>query len=411
MTLFSERILLCGKEQCRLPYGHKGSHNTYPTSAWSFLEEKDQKKIVKAGFATPRGGAKNAYQNHVVRSNRVIVPFEKLDSVPVEEYKDGFVVRLLPEQYFDPTGVVKKEFFDGNTSIEVGKNAFILYRTPKAQTLFPPLPDWKVASLEKNGKPVKERGKDVLDIGHYVVRFSPKVQEGVPQGLFAPEYADVKTNYLCKCVLVWLIIHTVGSHYTTTQAKHLQAILEQEGLLNEDNYEFKGMLRRGLCSCPLCLRLIRYEQLHEMVSFDEALGNENASEQIEGATRSTIVNLFHISPLRYDSVLHIPSNVAWGHAVCNTRLGQRPCISLAEIKQMGRKIGIIEDDRIDTFGWISDDEQMIRSPLGAVWIQLNGDMKDGEDVPPEPSQTDILLKLQQEDVVPILEEDEDTELI
>lgn len=83
--------------------------------------------------------------------------------------------------------------------------------------------------------------------------------------------------------------------------------------------------------------------------------------------------------------MHIPSNVAWGHAVCNTHLGQRPCLSLAQIKQMGRKVGIINPDgSIETFGWISDDDRMIRSPLGAVWIQLNGDMAGDEDTPPEP---------------------------
>ena len=399
--------MLCGKEQCRLLYGHSGNHVVYPTTAWNFLNDKDQKKIVKAGFATPRGGAKNAYQNHVVRSNRVIVPFEKLNDVPLAKYSDGFVIRLLPEQYFESAGTLKKEFLEANCSIKVGTNAYILYRTEKVLASFPPLSHWKISSLEKNGKAVKERGRGVIDVGHYVVRLSTK-KEGVPQGLFAPEYADTKTNYLCKCVLVWLIVHTINSPYTTTQAKHLQAILEHEGLLNEDNYEFKGVLRRGLCSCPLCLRLIRYEQLHEMVYFDDAVGNENASDQVEGATRSTIVNLFHISPLRYDTVLHIPTNVAWGHAVCNTRLGQRPCISLEEIKQMGRKVGIIMEDRIDTFGWISNDEQMIRSPLGAVWIQLNGDMKDGEDTPPEPRQADMLIKLQEEDAVPILE-DQDTE--
>ena len=39
-----------------------------------------------------------------------------------------------------------------------------------------------------------------------------------------------------------------------------------------------------------------------MVSFDEMGGAENAAGQVEGATRSTIVNLFHLVPLRYDSL-------------------------------------------------------------------------------------------------------------
>ncbi len=118
------------------------------------------------------------------------------------------------------------------------------------------------------------------------------------------------------------------------------------------------------------------------MSFEDAVVNDNAAEQIEGATRSTIVNLFHILPLRYDSIRHIPANVAWGHAICNTRLGQRPCHSLAEPMETDLKVGIIREEGIETFGWISSDYEMIRSPLGGVWIQLSRDMDGDEFTPP-----------------------------
>jgi hypothetical protein len=49
---------------------------------------------------------------------------------------------------------------------------------------------------------------------------------------------------------------------------------------------------------------------------------------------------------------------------------------------MDRKVGIIREEGVETFGWISDDWQMIRSPNGAVWIQLNGDVEEGP--PSEP---------------------------
>lgn len=48
---------------------------------------------------------------------------------------------------------------------------------------------------------------------------------------------------------------------------------------------------------------------------------------------------------------------------------------------MHNKLGIIRPEGIETFGWISDDYQMIRSPNGAVWIQLHGDMDEDELVP------------------------------
>lgn len=350
---------------------------------------RDKKKLVKAGFATPRGGAKGAYQNHVVRSNQVIIPFEMYHIVPLEEYRDGYVVRLLPDQYFEAAGVPKSEFLKQDSPIHIGENAFILYRTHAAYKRFPPLDEWQIRHLEKKGEVATKRGKNVLDKGHFVLRISTasvqnsKLADGVPQGLFAPEYADRETIYLCTCVLAWLIIHTVGSPYTTTQARHLKAILVQAGLVDESRYEFKGVLRHGLCSCPLCLRLIKYEQLHEIVSFEDAIGNENAGEQVEGATRSTIVNLFHILELRYDSIRHIPENVAWGHAVCNTRLGQRSCHSLAELMETDLKVGIIKEEGSETFGWISSNYEMIRSPLGAVWIQLSRDMDGDEYTPPQ----------------------------
>lgn len=394
MTLAGSQLTLCGVNRCRLPSNHSGNHDLYPTKAWDFMFPKDKKKLVKAGFATPRGGAKGAYQNHVVRSNQVIIPFEKYRLAPLNAYEDGYVVRLLPEQYFESAGVAKPVFLHPDSPIQVGSNAFVLYRTHAAYKQFPPLVEWKIRHLEKGEEIATKRGKGIHDRGHYVLRISTasadegKLVDGAPQGLFAPEYADQETNYLCTCVLAWLIIHTGGSPYVTTEASHLKAILAQAGLFDESRYEYKGVLRHGLCSCPLCLRLIRYEQLHEIVSFEDSVGNDNASEQVEGATRSTIVNLFHILPLRYDSIRHIPENVAWGHAVCNTRLGQRPCHSLAELMETDLKVGIIKEEGIETFGWISSDYEMIRSPLGSVWIQLSRDMDGDEFTPPQLSEED-----------------------
>jgi hypothetical protein len=371
---------LCGENGCRLMAKHKGKHDTYPTSAWSFMRDKDKKKLNKAGFATPRGGNKGAYQNHVVRSNKVIIPYESLPKVSLSNYVDGYVIRLYPEQYFDSVGKPKASFVSGTDAwIAIGENAFILYRTHEGLESLPPLSEWSIRSLEQDGKAVKKRGQGVKDVGHYVLRISSLgnkkgIIEGAPQGVFAPEYADRETNYLCQCVLAWLIVRTAGSPYTTTQAKHLQAILDIEGLLDESNYEYKGVLRRGLCSCPLCLRFIDYNSLHDTISYTEKGASENAAEQIEGATRSTTINLFHLEPLLYsDRIAHTPINVAWGHHHCNTALGQRRCRSLAELIELDLKVGIITPEGIETFGWIADDYEMIRSPLGAVWIRISQD--------------------------------------
>ena len=144
-------------------------------------------------------------------------------------------------------------------------------------------------------------------------------------------------------------------------------------------------MRHGITCCPLCLRTLEYEQLHSTIVFEDEAGTGNAAFQIEGATRSTHVNLFHLIPLVYTSLEHRPEQIAWGHAICNTRLGQRRCYSLQELKERDLKVGVIREEGIETFGWISEDFQMIRSPYGAVWIQLNGDTVTEEDLTPPPA--------------------------
>ena len=101
-----------------------------PRAPWHFFAEIDQNKLAKAGYATPRGGAKNAYQNHVYRNNKVIIPFERIiEGVDLSVYQDGYVVRLYPDQYFESPGKPREEFLNGNTNgieVRVGENAFIL---------------------------------------------------------------------------------------------------------------------------------------------------------------------------------------------------------------------------------------------------------------------------------------------
>jgi hypothetical protein len=378
---------LCNIGGCRRSRGHQGGHDLRPTEAWEFFDEKDKNKLVKAGFATPRGGAKGGYQNHVVRSSKVIVPFERLDDVDLNLYQNGYVIRLLPEQYFEAARQPRAQFLQQDAAVIVGQNAFVLYRTHESLRAFPPMAGWQARSLFRNGQPVSDRRGNVADVGHYLLRLSrigeyPRQHDGPPQGIFATEYADENTNYLSKCVLAWLIIQIRESPYTLTQAGHLRAILQQADLDNANVYESRGALRHALCCCPLCTRFIRYSELHETITFTAEDAVANAGMQVEGATRSTIVNLFHLSPLVYHSLTHVPENIAWGHAICNTRLGQRRCYSLAELIATDRKVGIIREEGIETFGWISDDWQMIRSPNGAVWIQLNGDIEEGP--PTEP---------------------------
>jgi hypothetical protein len=92
-------------------------------------------------------------------------------------------------------------------------------------------------------------------------------------------------------------------------------------------------------------------------------------------------NLFHLDPLRYGALVHEPRTVVWGHAICNTVLGQRKCHPLAVLQAEGMKIGIIAEDGIETFGWMSKDFEMTRSTAGDVWIRLVASVVEGIEEP------------------------------
>ena len=376
--------MLCNNDTCWLPHGHTGAHQLYASSAWAFLGARDKAKLDKAGFATPRGGAKGAYQNHVRRSNRVIVPFERLGQAPLAEYEDGYVIRLFPEQYFESAGTPKAMFSHPGAPAP-GADAFILYRTHAQLADFPPLPGWAVRSLTLNGQPIAERTAGAVDHGEYVVRIAPHGaipgrNEGPPQGIFAPEYANAKTNYLSKCILAWLTAHTVDSPYTAVQCGRLEEILTANGVFNPTNWEASGLLRSGFTACPLCLRLIKYDELHDQISYTDESSLMNAAEQVVNSTRSTIANLSHMIPLNYLSIEHVPGHVAWGHANCNTRLGQRRCYPIPELIAVARKVGwVAPDGNVTTFGWASPNLEMIRSSAGSVWIRIVEDhLSDGD---------------------------------
>lgn len=377
-------ITLCSDPNCNLKENHKGAHSFIYKKAWTdIFNDDDNNKIQKAGYCTPRGGAKGGYQNHVNRNSKVIIPYEKLSEVTLDNYKDGYVIRIFPSQYFSSKHVVRDDL-KNNKLITVGKNAFILYRTYEDFENLPPLPEWKERSILKFDKESQEycissdnRSGNIIDCGHYLLRISNsgtnKKQncfKGPAQGIFAPEYADEKTNFLCQSVLAWLIIKTEDSPYNESDFEHLQAILEKHGLLNSPHYENDFIIHNGKTTCPLCQRVIKYSELNELISFEDEEGLENSTEQV-GSTRSTKINLFHMVPLCYSSLENIPTQVSWGHATCNTRLGQRRCFSYFDLKNLDIEVEIREGQNRRVLGYANAEKNFIRSENGSVWIRIS----------------------------------------
>lgn len=383
-------ITLCSNPQCNLLAHHHGKHSFVYKKAWEqYFNDDDKNKIQKAGYCTPRGGAKGGYQNHVNRNSKVIIPYEKLTEVNLDNYKDGYVIRVFPSQYFSDRYEVKEEFVN-NSSVVIGENAFILYRTYEDYESLPPLPDWEIRSILKYDKekqeyciPSENRRGDIIDCGHYLLRISnsgtnkkQNLFKGPAQGIFAPEYADANTNFLCQAVLAWLIIKTEGSPYSESDFEHLKAILEKHNLLNSPHFENDYIIHNGVTTCPLCQRIIKHSELNELISFDDEEGLENSTEQV-GSTRSTKVNLFHMVPLCYSSLENIPTQVSWGHATCNTRLGQRQCFSYHDLLMTEIEVGINEGTTQRLLGYANAAKNFIRSGNGDVWIRIS---KSDEDI-------------------------------
>ena len=136
-----DKISLCNK--CNKFNNHKGSCDQFSKDSFTFLNSKDFDKVSKSGYATPRGGDKGGYQNHVYRTGKVIIPYEKFININPNIYKGGWVVRLFVNQAFDENKklhVIKNKFVD----LVIGKNCFVLYRSYEELSNFPPLQDWSI---------------------------------------------------------------------------------------------------------------------------------------------------------------------------------------------------------------------------------------------------------------------------
>jgi hypothetical protein len=332
------------EETCLRIGGHTGSCNSFP-SVWNEIEhdplDKTKKKIVKAGFATPRGGDKGGYQNHVSRSSRVIIPFEHATRVSFLNYDQGAVVRItIPQaiELFD-----NDLLHEGNEYLEVEigeerQRAFLLYRSTEEMKTLPIRKNWVPCGHRIDGLESARRSVSGEDFGQYLARVPRGLSAGIQQGIFAPEYVGKRENYACQVFLTFLAYRTQG-HELDVNYYHIQEILEYLNLFEIEKFRLKAILNdNDETICPLCMRPIEFSELHEAIDPSQVPGLANSGVQL-AETRSTLVNLFHLQPLLYEKVLgHNVNNVAWGHAHCNTFLAQRRSYSLQELKLRGSLI-------------------------------------------------------------------------
>ena len=369
-----DKITLCKK--CNKINNHKGSCDKFSRDAISFLNQKDFDKVSKSGYATPRGGDKGGYQNHVYRTGKVIIPYEKFKNINPNIYKGGWVVRLFVNQAFNQNGklnIIKNQF----VNLVIGENCFVLYRSYEELSKFPPLSNWSTREhFSKDNKKSKTRTFDGYDKGHYILRIpalggstkvtKKKKYEGIAQGFFAPEYSTPEFEYLVRLQLVFLIFQSENNPYTKNQSLHIKKILKKYNYADIKRFKYYGAIDKNeKLACPLCLKKIKYNDLHRTADYTENSQSGNAVIQNTYTTRSTQVNVFHMRPLVYGSIEHKPYQVFWGHHHCNTNLGQNRCFSLEEIKQF-KKYGKIKKEKI----FADNSNSSIRDEKGNYYIKI-----------------------------------------
>lgn len=354
--------------KCLKQKGHLGACHRFP-SVWTDIDhdpgDKTRKKIIKAGFATPRGGDKGGYQNHVSRSSRVIIPFEHASRVDFANYEQGAVVRLTVPQA--AILIAGNELYESREYLEIElenerQRAFVLYRSQEELSVLPIKKKWIPCGHRIDGVESARRSSSGEDYGHYLARIPRGLKTGIQQGIFAPEYVGKQENYLCQVFLTFLAYKTIGQP-SDSNLSHVEEILNEFNVLDLDRLMMRAILSdKHETICPLCMRPIESHELHEAIDPSQVPGLANSGVQL-AETRSTLVNLFHLEPLLYEKVLgHNVENVAWGHAHCNTLLAQRKSHSLNELRALG---STVDEDLY----WNSD-RSFIRSSNHRAWVAV-----------------------------------------
>ena len=154
--------------------------------------------------------------------------------------------------------------------------------------------------------------------------------------------------------------------YKQEHGLHIKKILKKYNCLDIEKFKYYSAIDSNKkLTCPLCLKKIKYEDLHRTADYSDNSHSENAVTQNVYTTRSTQVNVFHMRPLVYGSVEHKPYQVFWGHHHCNTNLGQNRCFSLEEIKQF-KKDGKIKNEKI----FADNSQKSIRDEKGNYYIKI-----------------------------------------
>lgn len=332
-----------------------------------------QKKISKTEEA--RTG-KGIYKRRNNRNYRVIMHLSTYRRIIAEnpnilnEFKNGYAVRVSPEEYFENGEVLP-------SGLVLGKNAFIYYKTISSYRKYEPKPEWnEIIELVTSNqtKPTSLTQEWIGEYATFINNTKPPIVSNICKtnnslskdfieelknkygldkipsqaglGNFDYDYASKNESLKIKYQLSYFILNVKGmdeylyelckddivervnefsSQAYIAAAKGKEAFFElyqdtlkyiedfciQNGLLDFQKLEEIRAWDKHNHEpvCPLCLESLSAADFLEVES--QAVGREE-----EDNTRSKIA-LMHINALRPGELNHRTYNLGWGHRHCN----------------------------------------------------------------------------------------------
>ena len=279
------------------------------------------RKIYKTGQT--RGADDDLiFQNRVIRSSTVLIPFDYWDSVSSppegeENFESGFIALISPSAYFgmdDPEGSL------GQLGLSLGENALVFYQLRS---------DWESHPPDSMAWIPAESRTSPLG-GQYVARIAGttsqenggRINHGYTStgckgaGIRLFEYASSKTINQCRVqleALYWSCSDSVDAaaefgmtrENAEKRREYCLALAEELELFDTAQLTKQRLVNReGTTVCPLCLDPL------SSIGFFSRLAQAEGREVHDLTV--TEVNLFHIREVRFGEYNHRPYNLGWG---------------------------------------------------------------------------------------------------
>lgn len=293
--------------------------------AWSYkmgLPAEIATKLYKTG-QTRGADDDQIYQNRVLRSSTVLVPFEswKGGALLSVGFESGYIVLVSPEQYYvNSTFSVRPDF---PQELVLGQNLLLFYETRTQLTQYPPQTLNLVPATSRQS-PLG--GQYVARVSNTTSKEQSAIREGFATGALKGagirvyEYASAEELEATRLQLAFLAWRTPGLMELALAAgtenpqlckELLDKVCHEKGLADIALLqEARTLNREEITTCPLCLKPITAIELASREK--QAEGREVHNLTI------TAANLFHVQELRVDLFNHRRYNLGWGHHHCNT---------------------------------------------------------------------------------------------